>query len=53
MKKKSAGEKRLEAAIRLSAIVRELAIAGIKKQYPKANHTQVQNLWAKEISLPY
>ncbi|MBI3559032.1 hypothetical protein HY085_01435 [Candidatus Gottesmanbacteria bacterium] len=53
MKKKIPGEKRLEVAIRLSAIVRELAIAGIKKQYPQANNTQVQNLWVKEISLPY
>lgn len=53
VKKDSSGEKRLETAIRLTAIVRELAIAGIKRQNPKASKKDILKLWAKEISLPY
>ena len=51
--RKLSGQKRLETAFRLSATVRELAIAGIKTQKPNASKKDILNLWVKEISLPY
>jgi len=49
----SSGEKRMKIAFELSALVQEIAIAGIKKQNPKATKKEVMNLWVKEISLPF
>lgn len=51
--RKVSGQKRLETAFRLSATVRELAIAGIKAQKPHASKKDIINLWVKETSLPY
>lgn len=51
--RKVSGQKRLETAFRLSATVRELAVAGIKAQKPNATKKDILNLWVKEISLPY
>lgn len=47
------GAKRLEIAVELSAMVQELAMAGLKRQHPKASKKEIMNLWVKETSLPY
>jgi hypothetical protein len=47
------GARRIEIAMELSDMVKELAMAGFKQQYPKASKNQLRNLWAKEMSLPY
>ena len=51
--KKTSGAKRIEIAIELSEMVKELALAGFKQQFPKANKKELLKLWAKEISLSY
>ena len=53
LKNFSAGAKRMETAVELSEMVKELALAGFKRQYPQANKGELLKLWAKEISLPY
>lgn len=45
MKKKSTGEKRLEAAIRLSKIAHEKALMEIKRQYPYAKREDLSKLY--------
>lgn len=53
MGNKSSGERRVETAIRLSRLVKEFALAGIKRQHPKASQQQIRDLWAKMMSFPY
>lgn len=43
----------MEISVQLSEIVKELAMAGFKKQHPKANKKELLKLWARGISLPY
>lgn len=47
--RKLSGQKRLEAAISLSATVREVARANIKNSFPKANKTELQTLLKKRL----
>ena len=54
MKKKYQAEKKsLEAAFELSDVVRELFIAGLKRENPKVTKKQIRNIWARGILLPY
>ena len=48
--KKTSGVKRLETAFRLSAMVRELSIANIKAQNPKAAPEKISDLLQKRYA---
>lgn len=51
--KNISGAKKIELAVELSEMVKELAIAGLKRQNPNATKDELKNLWAREISSLY
>lgn len=49
--RKMTGEERLEQAFQLSKMVRELAIANIKSDYPHLSHMEVMRKLRKRIEI--